>query len=144
MEAWCERWNIKINEDKTRGICFCRSNRPSESHLALNGRNIPFVNTRSVNLGVIFDKKVTWRFRKETIEAKAFRTFITIYSLFKSERLSANIKLTIATHYAVFFNLLSLHSSSVQIFSSAPCSQTHSIYIPPLMPEIKFYTHTEP
>jgi hypothetical protein len=27
------------------------------------------------------------------IEAKAFRTFIIIYSLFKSERLSANIKL---------------------------------------------------
>jgi hypothetical protein len=29
------------------------------------------------------------------IEAKAFRTFTTVYSLFKSERLSANIKLTI-------------------------------------------------
>jgi hypothetical protein len=29
------------------------------------------------------------------IEAKAFRTFFTIYSVFKSEQLSANIKLTI-------------------------------------------------
>jgi hypothetical protein len=29
------------------------------------------------------------------IEAKAFRTFIRIYSLFKSELLSANIKLTL-------------------------------------------------
>jgi hypothetical protein len=29
------------------------------------------------------------------IEAKAFRTFIRIYSLFKSERLNANIKLTL-------------------------------------------------
>jgi hypothetical protein len=29
------------------------------------------------------------------IEAKAFRTFIRIYSLFKSERLSANVKLTL-------------------------------------------------
>jgi hypothetical protein len=29
------------------------------------------------------------------IEAKAFRTFIRIYSLFKSERLSTNIKLTL-------------------------------------------------
>jgi hypothetical protein len=31
----------------------------------------------------------------ETIEAKAFRTFIRLYSLFKSERLSVNIKLTL-------------------------------------------------
>jgi hypothetical protein len=29
------------------------------------------------------------------MEAKAFRTFIRIYSVFKSERLSANIKLTL-------------------------------------------------
>jgi hypothetical protein len=44
METWCERWNIKINEDKTKGIYFFRSRRPPESHLTLNGRNIPFVN----------------------------------------------------------------------------------------------------
>jgi hypothetical protein len=33
------------------------------------------------------------------IEAKAFRTYIRIYSLFKNERLSFNIKLTL--HKAV-------------------------------------------
>jgi hypothetical protein len=31
----------------------------------------------------------------EIIEAKVFRTFITVYLLFKIERLSANIKLTL-------------------------------------------------
>jgi hypothetical protein len=45
--------------------------------------------------GYIFDKKITWGLHIETIEAKAFRTFIRVYSLFKSERLSANIKLTL-------------------------------------------------
>jgi hypothetical protein len=43
---------------------------------------------------VIFDKRITWRLHIEMIEAKAFRTFIRIYSLFKIERLSANIELT--------------------------------------------------
>jgi hypothetical protein len=62
----------------------------------LNGRNIPFVNSAKY-LGVIFDRRVrvTWRMHTEMIAAKAFRTFIRLYSLFKSERLSANIKLTL-------------------------------------------------
>jgi hypothetical protein len=80
METWCEHWNIKINEDKTQGICFSHSRRPAESHLTLNGQNIPFVNKY---LSVIFDKKVTWRLHIETTDAKAFGTFIRIYSLFK-------------------------------------------------------------
>jgi hypothetical protein len=42
-----------------------------------------------------------------------------------------------APHYSVFSNLLSLHISSVQIFSSAPCSQTPSS----LKVESKFHTH---
>jgi hypothetical protein len=43
----------------------------------------------------IFNEKITWRLRIEMIAAEAFRTFIRNYSLFKSERLSANIKLII-------------------------------------------------
>jgi hypothetical protein len=94
MAEWCERWNIKVIEEKTRVIYFTHRNRPPDSPLTLNGRNIPFVNSVKY-LGVIFDKKMTWRLHIEMIEAKAFRTFIRIHSLFKSERLSANIKLTL-------------------------------------------------
>jgi hypothetical protein len=73
MSDWCERWNIKINEDKNREIYFSHQGRPPDSLLALNGLNIPFVNSVKY-LGVIFDKRMT-RLSIETINAKAFRTF---------------------------------------------------------------------
>jgi hypothetical protein len=78
----------------TQAIYFSRRFRPPEAHLTLNGRNILFVNHVKY-LGVIFDKRITWRQHIEMTEAKAFRTFIRIYSLFKSKRSSANIILTL-------------------------------------------------
>jgi hypothetical protein len=44
-------------------------------------------------LGVNFDKRITWRPHIKIIEA--FRTLIRIYSIFKNERLSDNIKLNL-------------------------------------------------
>jgi hypothetical protein len=79
---------------KAQAIYFSHILRPPEAHLTLNGWNIPFVNYVKY-LGVIFDKSITWGLHIEMIEAKAFRTFVRIYSLFRSERLSANIKLTL-------------------------------------------------
>jgi len=60
----------------------------------LKGRNIPFVNQVKY-LGVIFDRKNVWTIHIGTIEIKAFPTFIRVFSLFKSERLSANVNLTL-------------------------------------------------
>jgi hypothetical protein len=76
MAAWCNHWNIKLNEDKTWAIYFTRRNRPPDSRLKLNGRNIPFVNSVKY-LGVLLDKKITWMFHIQMIEAKAFRTFFS-------------------------------------------------------------------
>jgi hypothetical protein len=46
------------------------------------------------------------------IETKAFRTFIRIYSLFKSERLSANIKLTL--HKALIKSVMTYASPALE------------------------------
>jgi hypothetical protein len=69
MEEWCERWIIKINEDKTQAIYFSHSNTPVESHLTLKGRNIPFVNNVKY-LGVNFDRKISWRPHIEKIKKR--------------------------------------------------------------------------
>jgi hypothetical protein len=103
MLAWCERWNIKINEDKTQANYFSHQRRPPDSLLTLNGRNIPFVNSVKY-LGVASDERMTWKLHIEKILAKAFRTFIRLYSLFKSERINANIKLTL--HKALIRSIL--------------------------------------
>jgi hypothetical protein len=113
MAAWCKHWNIKINEDKTRVIYFTRRNRPPDSLLTLNGRNIPFVNSVKY-LSVLFDKSMTWRLHIQMIETKAFRTFIRIYSLFKSERLSANIKLT---HHKVLIRSVMTYACPAREFA---------------------------
>jgi hypothetical protein len=60
----------------------------------LNGRDIPFVNNVAY-LGVTLDGRMTWRHHIERAVAKALRTYIRTYSLFKIGRLSTNIKLTL-------------------------------------------------
>jgi hypothetical protein len=60
MEAWCEHWKIKINEDKTQSIYICHRRSPVGTHLTLKGRKIPFVKGVTY-LGVVFYRKITWR-----------------------------------------------------------------------------------
>jgi hypothetical protein len=49
-----------------------------------------------------------------------------------------------APRYAIFCIILSPHPFSVQISSLAPCSQTPSVYVHPLMSETMFHARTEP
>jgi hypothetical protein len=104
IQTGCEHWNIKkINADNTQTIYFSRRYRSREVHLTLNGRNILFVHHVKY-LGVIFNKRIKWRLHVEVTDAKAFRTFIRIYSLFKRECLRAFIKLSL--HKALIISVM--------------------------------------
>jgi hypothetical protein len=94
MMAWWERWNIKVNEDKTEAICFPHWRGPVGTHLTLKGQNIPFVKGVKY-LGVIFYNRVTWIQHIDSIVTKVLWTFIRIYWSLKSECLSAKSKLTL-------------------------------------------------
>jgi hypothetical protein len=94
LKSWCERRYVKINEGKTPAIYFSRRLIVSDDVLQLKARDITFVKN-IIYLGVTFHRKMTWRLHIERTVAKALRTYIRSYSLFKSERLSTNIKLTL-------------------------------------------------
>jgi hypothetical protein len=49
-----------LNEDKTQAIYISHQRKPPDSLLALNGGNIPFVNSVK-DLDVTFDKRMAWR-----------------------------------------------------------------------------------
>jgi hypothetical protein len=95
---WSQVPDVRLTPGQTGQLTVGRkltaTARPSNSLLTLNGWNIPFVNSVKYR-GIIFDKRMTWRLQTQMSEAKAFRTFIRIHSLFKIERLSANIKFTL-------------------------------------------------
>jgi hypothetical protein len=85
---------MKINEGKTQAIYFSRRLRVPEDELQVNGQDVSFVNNATY-LGVIFDRKMTWRLHIERTMAMALRTYLRTYSLYKSEGLSVHIKLTL-------------------------------------------------
>jgi hypothetical protein len=75
LESWSELWNFKINDFEIQAVGSSGGDGPVDSHLTLKGQSIPFLKREL--LGVIFDR----RLYTDTIEAKAFRTFIRVCGL---------------------------------------------------------------
>jgi hypothetical protein len=73
----------KMREKLSRSTFLTKGDRLTL--LTFNGRNIPFVNSVKY-LGVIFNKRMTWRLHIEKIKAKDFRAFIRLLSQLKNER----------------------------------------------------------
>jgi hypothetical protein len=91
VNSWCEHWNIKINEGKPQAIYFSTRLRVHNDVLQLIEQDIPFVSNVTF-LHVPFDRRMTWRYHIERTVAMALHIYIRAYSLFRSGRLSTNIK----------------------------------------------------
>jgi hypothetical protein len=83
-----------INKDQNRAVYFSKSLKRVETYLTLKGRAITFVNDVKY-LRITFDRRMTCRTHIDLIVTKALRTFLKIYSLLKSEKLSIRTKMTL-------------------------------------------------
>jgi hypothetical protein len=90
LESWCERWNIKINEDKSQAFKFSHRRRPVQTSLTLKRRHIPFVDNAKYRSVILYFKKLHGDYI-EIISAKSLRIFISIYPLPKSERVGTKL-----------------------------------------------------
>jgi hypothetical protein len=70
-----------------------------------------------INLDIILDKMIIWRLNIEIIESEAFRTFIRVYSLLESERLSAQVKLN--PHKALIRSVITYVSPALEFAADA-------------------------
>jgi hypothetical protein len=77
VDAWCECWSIKINDDGTQAIYAPHRRRPVEAQLTLKGWNIAFVNHVKY-LGAILIKKYTENAYRNN-RNQAFRTYIRVF-----------------------------------------------------------------
>jgi hypothetical protein len=89
--------------------------RTPDVRLTLNGWNVTFVNHIKA-LCVIFDSRITWMLHREIIESEAL-TITRVYSLFRSERLRANMKLTL--HKALIRSIITYSCSTWEFAADA-------------------------
>jgi hypothetical protein len=122
-----------VRKEATQASCLFRRLKVPEDVLQLNGRDIPFVN-KATYLGVTLDRRMTWRHHIERTVAKALRTYLRTYSLFRSERLSTNIKLTL--YKALMKSIIRLSHLGVRgglwpLETAAPAGQSSPRYWKP-------------
>jgi hypothetical protein len=88
VNSWCECWNIKINGGKTQ-----KTWRPWRRTITKRTR---YFLCKQCNLFLChFCRRMTWRHHIERTFARALRSDISTYSLFRSGRLSTNVRLTL-------------------------------------------------
>jgi hypothetical protein len=86
------------------------------AHLTLKGRNVPSGSHVKYLCGIL-DKKITSTIHMEMNGTKAFKTSLRVYSIFKRQRIRANIKWTL--HMALVRFILTCACPSWQFAADA-------------------------
>jgi hypothetical protein len=89
-----ETWTIKMVEDKKQAAYSCRKPGSPRSRFTSNGQNILFVDNVKY-LFVVFDRRNAWRIDTQAIEAKDFRVFIGVCSIFRNKQLRSDVRLNV-------------------------------------------------
>lgn len=89
--AWCDLWRIRLNETKTAAVFFSRSNK-YPIRLTINNTTVEWSN-ETTYLGVVLDRKLTWKSHVTHTRAKATGASVTIDKLFKNDSLAIYNKL---------------------------------------------------
>lgn len=72
IEAWCKKWLVQINADKTQLTCFHRKKKASHVSLSLKNVNIGLT-PESTFLGITFDSRLNWKPHLEKVHGTFFR-----------------------------------------------------------------------
>lgn len=81
LEKWSKRSGLIFSTEKTKCIHFCKLRKPHEDpQLKLNNRNLSYVNEHKF-LGLIFDKKLSWKTHIKETKTKCQKAMNIIKSL---------------------------------------------------------------
>lgn len=83
LTQWSTKWRLKVNGEKSQLMVFTKRFPRIIDQLSIQNQIIPF--TTSVKyLGVLLDKRLSYRHHIQNIRDKAFQRYMALYPLFKS------------------------------------------------------------
>lgn len=91
---WCNKWRIKINENKTQCVVFSRRNPSSVPLLKLADRKIEYSKDTKY-LGIYLDHRLSWNKHFTNIRGKTLQRIHQLYPLFSSPYITLEKKVNL-------------------------------------------------
>ena len=122
MTQWCNRWRIKLNEEKTQYIVFTRR-RPTIPTLTI-GNKILLPEKSIKYLGIHMDKRLNWKKHLDHTKRKATQRIHQLYPIFSSQIIPIKKKIHL---YKAIIRPAMMYGAPV--WSSAPKRTRHTLQV---------------